>query len=49
MRITFFDVGEGDSILIKTPDNKYILIDGGGTFYKEKSSPGIRVLNSLKS
>jgi len=48
MRITFFDVGEGDSILIKTPNNKYILIDGGGTFYKEKSSPGIRVLNSLK-
>lgn len=48
MRITFFDVGEGDSILIKTPLNKYILIDGGGTSYKEKSSPGLRVLNSLK-
>lgn len=48
MRVTFFDVGEGDSILIKTPLNKYILIDGGGSFLKEKSNPGVRVLNSLK-
>jgi len=36
MRITFFDVGEGDSILIKTPDNKYILIDGGGNLLIKK-------------
>lgn len=48
IRITFFDVGEGDSILIKTSFNKYILVDGGGSSYKEKSSPGKRVLNSLK-
>ena len=27
--IYFFDVGQGDSILIRTPNNKNILIDGG--------------------
>lgn len=48
LKIIFFDVGEGDSILLKTPQNYTILVDGGGTFYKEKRSPGIRVLNSLK-
>ncbi|MCK9186299.1 MBL fold metallo-hydrolase [Candidatus Gracilibacteria bacterium] len=25
----FFDVGQGDSVFIKTPENKHILIDGG--------------------
>lgn len=29
LKITFFDVGDADSILIKTPKNKNILIDGG--------------------
>ncbi|MCX8094783.1 MAG: DNA internalization-related competence protein ComEC/Rec2 [Caldisericia bacterium] len=47
-KIIFFDVGEGDSILIKTPKNETILVDGGGTSDKEKKSPGMRVLNSLK-
>ncbi len=47
-KILFFDVGEGDSILIKTSHNKTILIDGGGASDKDKKSPGIRVLNSLK-
>lgn len=28
-RILFLDIGQGDSILIKTPDYRYILIDGG--------------------
>lgn len=29
LEITFFDVGQGDSILIKSPGNKYLLVDGG--------------------
>lgn len=27
--ISFLDVGQGDSILVKTPNNKYLLFDGG--------------------
>ncbi|MFW6016459.1 MAG: DNA internalization-related competence protein ComEC/Rec2 [bacterium] len=30
IKITFIDVGQGDSILIESPEKKYILIDGGG-------------------
>ncbi|SHG85002.1 competence protein ComEC [Thermosyntropha lipolytica DSM 11003] len=30
LEITFIDVGQGDSILIKTPEGKFILVDGGG-------------------
>lgn len=29
MEIDFLDVGQGDSILIKSNDNKYMLVDGG--------------------
>lgn len=36
--IYFFDIGQGDSIFIKTPDNQQILIDGG---------PGNLVLEEL--
>ena len=31
LRIYFIDVGQGDSTLIITPQNKTILIDGGGS------------------
>ncbi|MGG4342785.1 ComEC/Rec2 family competence protein [Paenibacillus lautus] len=36
--VQFLDVGQGDSILVTTPEGKHILIDGGGTvnFRKEK-------------
>lgn len=29
LRIYFLDVGQGDSVLIATPEQKYILVDGG--------------------
>ncbi len=29
LRVVFFDVGQGDAIFIRTPQNHYILIDGG--------------------
>jgi competence protein ComEC len=30
--VSVLDVGQGDSILIRTPSGKHILVDGGGTF-----------------
>ena len=30
LKISFIDVGQGDSTLIQTPGKKNILIDGGG-------------------
>jgi competence protein ComEC len=29
MHVVFCDVGQGDAVLIKTPNNKFILVDGG--------------------
>jgi len=29
LRVYYLDIGQGDSVLIKTPDNKTVLIDGG--------------------
>lgn len=42
MHIHFIDVGQGDSILIETPNDKHILIDGGRPEYGQK------VVNYLK-
>lgn len=38
LRIYFADVGQGDCILIRTPNGKNIIIDGGGNINDEKSS-----------
>ena len=43
MKVHFIDVGQGDSILIQSPNGKSMLIDGGG---KSKDDP---VLNFLKA
>lgn len=29
LHVTFCDIGQGDAVIIKTPNNKYILYDGG--------------------
>ena len=39
LEVTFIDVDQGDSILIKTPQGKFILVDGGGSDF---SDPGTR-------
>ncbi|HMS07859.1 MAG TPA: hypothetical protein PKE66_00060 [Pyrinomonadaceae bacterium] len=36
LEIYFIDVGQGDGVLIRTPDNRHIMIDGG---YKRRSQP----------
>lgn len=36
LELYFIDVGQGDGVLIRTPDNRHIMIDGG---YKRASQP----------
>ncbi|MBD3362424.1 MBL fold metallo-hydrolase [Candidatus Dojkabacteria bacterium] len=40
LSVYILDIGQGDSILIKSPDNKYLLVDGG---------PNDNILSSLGS
>lgn len=44
LKISFLDVGQGDTTLIITPMHKTILIDGGGSTDNEKYDVGKRVL-----
>ncbi|MDH3605303.1 MAG: DNA internalization-related competence protein ComEC/Rec2, partial [Candidatus Tectomicrobia bacterium] len=43
LRVTFIDVGTGDAILIETPDQHRILIDGGGS-YNGRFDTGAKVV-----
>ncbi|HEX3010735.1 MAG TPA: ComEC/Rec2 family competence protein, partial [Syntrophomonadaceae bacterium] len=45
MEVVFIDVGQGDSILLKTPQGKFILIDGGGSQFYDVGS--LKVLSYL--
>src|SRR5690606_15344749 len=37
LEVYFIDVGQGDGVLIKTPDSKHILVDGGYNRKKQQS------------
>ena len=44
LEINFIDVGQGDSMLIQTPKEKNILIDGGGSEQKGSFDIGEKIL-----
>ncbi|HVH20325.1 MAG TPA: MBL fold metallo-hydrolase [Myxococcota bacterium] len=37
LELYFIDVGQGDGVLIRTPDHRHVLVDGG---FKRRSQPG---------
>lgn len=47
LRVTFLDVGQGDSAVIETPSGRVVVIDGGGipaVDEREGGDPGSRIL-----
>jgi len=48
LEVTFFDVGQGDSILITTPGKKHVLIDGGEGFTADRLLDAYFPLNNCR-
>jgi len=46
LRVTFLDVGQGDSAVVEFPEGTTLLIDGGGTSYGNKFDAGRSLLAS---
>ncbi|OPY64262.1 MAG: ComEC family competence protein [Syntrophorhabdus sp. PtaU1.Bin002] len=46
LKVSFFDVGNGDAILVEAPKGMRMLIDGGG-FYKGEYDPGKSILTPI--
>lgn len=44
LQVYFLDVGQGDSTLIRTPNNQYVLIDGGNN---DQGKNVVKYLNAL--
>lgn len=40
-RVTFLDVGQGDSAVVELPDGQVVLIDGGGTYERFDMGRGV--------
>ncbi|WP_339316845.1 MBL fold metallo-hydrolase [Paenibacillus sp. FSL R10-2734] len=52
LQVYFFDVGQGDSTLIRTPNNQYVLIDGGDNtqgknVVKYLNALGVKTLDAM--
>lgn len=48
LEVTFLDTGSGDSILIRAPGNKTVLVDGGGPFQRGRDAGLAVVLPYLR-